>query len=87
MTQQQARVSKISIGRLFNLGNFEHVRELAKYCVGCGQCAAKCPAGLSGPSVAAGAIEVLNIERMYARHAERERRRLERMTSEHGESK
>jgi ferredoxin len=33
-------------------GNYDRVAELAKYCVGCGKCAAKCPVGVSGPSVA-----------------------------------
>lgn len=33
-------------------GNYEKVAALAKYCVGCGKCAAKCPVGNSGPSVA-----------------------------------
>lgn len=37
------------------LGNVEKVVELAKYCVGCGKCAAKCPVGNSGPSIAASA--------------------------------
>jgi len=40
------------------LGNVERVVELAKYCVGCGKCAAKCPVGNSGPSVAAAAYQV-----------------------------
>jgi ferredoxin len=34
------------------LGNLDKVVELAKYCVGCGKCAAKCPVGNSGPSIA-----------------------------------
>jgi ferredoxin/uncharacterized protein with FMN-binding domain len=33
-------------------GNYEKVAQLAKYCVGCGKCAAKCPVGASGPSIA-----------------------------------
>lgn len=33
-------------------GNYDKVASLAKYCVGCGKCAAKCPVGNSGPSVA-----------------------------------
>jgi len=37
------------------LGDVERVVELAKYCVGCGKCAAKCPVGNSGPSIAAAA--------------------------------
>jgi ferredoxin len=35
------------------LGEYDKVANLARYCVGCGKCAAKCPAGNSGPSVAA----------------------------------
>lgn len=33
------------------LGDYETVERLSKYCVGCGRCAAKCPAGNSGPSI------------------------------------
>jgi len=38
------------------LGNYPRVVELARYCVGCGRCAGKCPAGISAPSVAAAAV-------------------------------
>jgi ferredoxin len=37
------------------LGDVERVVQLAKYCVGCGKCAAKCPVGNSGPSIASAA--------------------------------
>lgn len=48
-------------GRLFpmemvlraRLGDYATVMSLAKYCVGCARCTAKCPAGISAPSVAA----------------------------------
>lgn len=36
---------------LTRLGDYERVKELSKYCVGCGRCAAKCPIGNSGPLV------------------------------------
>ncbi|NLH50178.1 MAG: 4Fe-4S dicluster domain-containing protein [Myxococcales bacterium] len=51
------------------LGNLDRVVELSKYCVGCGKCAAKCPVGNSGPSVASAAYLVW-----------RERRRREEST-------
>ena len=38
------------------LGRYENVRNLARYCVGCGRCAAKCPVGNSGPSIASAAV-------------------------------
>ena len=38
------------------LGDYETVERLSKYCVGCGRCAAKCPAGNSGPSVISASI-------------------------------
>ena len=38
------------------LGDYETVERLSKYCVGCGKCAAKCPAGNSGPSMISAAI-------------------------------
>lgn len=54
------------------LGNVERVVELAKYCVGCGKCAAKCPVGNSGPSVAAAAYQVWR-DRRRREQAVRER--------------
>jgi ferredoxin len=38
------------------LGNYARVEELAKYCVGCAKCAARCPNGISPVSVAGRAI-------------------------------
>jgi len=38
------------------LGNYPRVVELARYCVGCGRCAGKCPAGISAPMLAAAAV-------------------------------
>ncbi|NOZ19879.1 MAG: FMN-binding protein [Planctomycetes bacterium] len=38
------------------LGNYRRVEELAQYCVGCGQCAAKCPSGISALNIAGSAI-------------------------------
>ncbi len=38
------------------LGNYSRVVELARYCVGCGRCAGKCPAGISAPRLAAAAV-------------------------------
>jgi ferredoxin/uncharacterized protein with FMN-binding domain len=38
------------------LGNYARVVELARYCVGCGRCAGKCPAGISAPRLAAAAV-------------------------------
>jgi uncharacterized protein with FMN-binding domain len=38
------------------LGNYSRVEELACYCVGCGRCAGKCPAGISAPMLAAAAV-------------------------------
>lgn len=41
------------------LGDYETVMKLARYCVGCARCAAKCPAGISAPSVAAAVARYL----------------------------
>lgn len=38
------------------LGNYARVEELAKYCVGCARCAARCPNGISAVSTAGKAI-------------------------------
>jgi ferredoxin len=38
------------------LGNYARVVDLARYCVGCGRCAGKCPAGISAPRLAAAAV-------------------------------
>jgi ferredoxin/uncharacterized protein with FMN-binding domain len=40
------------------LGNYPRVVELAHYCVGCGRCAGKCPAGISAPRLAAAAASL-----------------------------
>jgi ferredoxin/uncharacterized protein with FMN-binding domain len=45
------------------LGNYPRVVELAHYCVGCGRCAGKCPAGISAPMVAAAAVSLVARER------------------------
>ncbi len=42
---------------LTRLGDYERVRELSKYCVGCARCAAKCPIGNSGPLVISAAFQ------------------------------
>ncbi len=39
-------------------GNYEKVAGLAKYCVGCGKCASKCPVGNSGPTVAGAGYQI-----------------------------
>lgn len=38
------------------LGEYEKVASMARYCVGCGRCAAKCPIGNSSPLVAAACV-------------------------------
>ena len=45
------------------LGDYDKVERLSKYCVGCGKCTGKCPAGISAPSVIAGTLELLHGER------------------------
>jgi ferredoxin len=54
------------------LGDVERVVQLAKYCVGCGKCAAKCPVGNSGPSVASAAYFIWR-ERQRREQARRDR--------------
>jgi ferredoxin len=45
------------------LGNYPRVVELARYCVGCGRCAGKCPAGISAPRLAAAAVGLMAREK------------------------
>jgi uncharacterized protein with FMN-binding domain/NAD-dependent dihydropyrimidine dehydrogenase PreA subunit len=45
------------------LGNYSRVVDLAHYCVGCGSCAGKCPAGISAPRLAAAAASLIARER------------------------
>ena len=45
------------------LGNYPRVVELARYCVGCGRCAGKCPAGISAPRLAAAAVSLVALEK------------------------
>jgi ferredoxin len=45
------------------LGNYRRVLELARYCVGCGRCAGKCPAGISAPRLAAAAVSLVAREK------------------------
>jgi len=49
----EGRLFPMEIVQRARLGDYETVMSLAKYCVGCARCAAKCPAGISAPSVAA----------------------------------
>ena len=66
------------------LGNIEHVAQLAKYCVGCGKCAAKCPVGNSGPSIASSAYYHWRQRRRRA--ADKTSRRIEIEEVGHGGS-
>jgi len=61
------------------LGNVARVAELAKYCVGCGKCAAKCPVGNSGPSIASAAFQVWRERERRAK-----KRRIEIKEAQHG---
>jgi ferredoxin/uncharacterized protein with FMN-binding domain len=45
------------------LGNYPAVVKLAHYCVGCGRCAGKCPAGISAPMLAAAAVSLIAREK------------------------
>jgi ferredoxin/uncharacterized protein with FMN-binding domain len=45
------------------LGNYSRVAALAHYCVGCGRCAGKCPAGISAPRLASAAVSLMAQER------------------------
>lgn len=56
---------------LTRLGDYDRVKELSKYCVGCGRCAAKCPIGNSGPLVISAAFQA-------ARKQEREKMLLQK---------
>jgi len=49
------------------LGNYERAAELGKYCVGCSQCASKCPIGISGPIVASQAQQMVRADARKAR--------------------
>jgi uncharacterized protein with FMN-binding domain/ferredoxin len=49
------------------LGNYSRVVALARYCVGCGRCAGKCPAGISAPRLASAAVSLMARERKWSR--------------------
>jgi ferredoxin/uncharacterized protein with FMN-binding domain len=51
------------------LGNYPRVVELARYCVGCGRCAGKCPAGISAPMLAAAAVSLVAREKKTLKSA------------------
>jgi ferredoxin len=70
-------------------GNYEKVAELAKYCVGCGKCAAKCPVGNSGPSVASSSFLLWKQEIQREKRKEQSRLRnwptLDNLSREQGD--
>lgn len=49
------------------LGRYAEVERLARYCVGCGRCAAKCPVGNSGPSIASAVVVRRRLQAPYER--------------------
>jgi uncharacterized protein with FMN-binding domain/ferredoxin len=51
------------------LGDYETVARMMEYCVGCAKCAAKCPAGISAPSVAAAVAQYLRKQKREAEAA------------------
>jgi Fe-S oxidoreductase len=54
------------------LGNYTRVVELAHYCVGCGRCAGKCPAGISAPRLAAAAVSLVAHEKRILAETKKE---------------
>ncbi|TET36472.1 MAG: FMN-binding protein [Planctomycetota bacterium] len=50
------------------LGDYELVKKLSWFCVGCAKCSGKCPIGISAPSVASAGVRFLK-----AREAEKEK--------------
>ena len=47
------------------LGDYDTVMRLSKYCVGCSKCSAKCPVGISAPSIAGAVAEFLRKQGRY----------------------
>ncbi len=47
------------------LGDYDTVMSLSKYCVGCSKCSAKCPVGISAPSIAGAVAEFLRKQGRY----------------------
>jgi ferredoxin len=47
------------------LGDYDTVMSLSKYCVGCSKCSAKCPVGISAPSIAGAVAEFLHKQGRY----------------------